>query len=103
MITDNPLFKQMMASGEEQLGRIAKEIVGSEKFVQSLQGAVTKALEAKGLLDRQVAATLQQLHVPTTADLQKFNDRLDELERIFEGLAQKVDDIAQKLDEREPK
>lgn len=100
MITDNPMFKKMMASGEEQLGRIAKELIGNEKFVQTLQGAVTTAIEAKGLLDRQVANTLAQLHVPTTQDMQKLNERLDELERIFEGLAQKVDDIAQKLEER---
>lgn len=98
MITDNPLFKRLMETGEEQIGRFASQLVGNEAFTQSLQGAVARALEAKGLLDKQVTSALQAMHVPSTGDVQKLNERLDELERIFEGLAEKVDAIATKLD-----
>jgi polyhydroxyalkanoate synthesis regulator phasin len=98
MLTDNPLLKKMIATGEEQIGRIASQVIANEKFVQSLQSAVARALEAKGLLDRQLASALAAMHVPTTQDMQKLNDRLDELERIFESLSQKVDGIAARLD-----
>jgi polyhydroxyalkanoate synthesis regulator phasin len=100
MITDNPMFKKMLQTGEEQFGKLASQLVANEKFIASLQGAVTRALEAKGILDRQVTTALSAMHVPTTQDMQKLNDRLDELERIFEGLSSKVDAIAAKLDER---
>lgn len=97
MLTDSPFLKKMISTGEEQIGKLASQIVSNERFVQSLHGAVAKALEAKGMLDRQVAGALSSMHLPTTADMKKLNDRLDELERIFEGLSAKVDAIAEKL------
>ena len=98
MLTDSPTFKKMLATGEEQFGKLASHLISNERFISALQGAVTKALSAKGALDKQLVGALQSLHVPTTQDLTKLNDRLDELERIFEGLAQKVDAIAARLD-----
>lgn len=100
MFTDSPLFKKMLATGEEQFGKLASQLIANERFLSSLQGAVTRALEAKGAFDRQVLGALQSMHVPTTQDMQKLNDRLGELERIFEGLSQKVDAIGERLDER---
>ena len=99
-MADNAVFKKILATGEEQFGKIAAQLVSNEKFVASLQVAVTRALEAKGSFDRQVSSTLAAMHVPTTHDVAKLNDRLEELERIFEGLSTKVDSIMEKLDEK---
>lgn len=99
MITDNPMFKRMISTGEEQFGKLASQLIANERFLSTIQGAVTRTLEAKGAFDRQVASALQAMHVPSSQDMQKLNDRLDELERIFEGLAHKVDQIADKLDQ----
>ncbi len=98
MITDNPTFKRMISSGEEQFGKVVSQLIANESFLSAIQGAVTRTLEAKGAFDRQVSGALQAMHVPSTQDVQKINDRLDELERIFEGLSRKVDAIAEKLD-----
>lgn len=98
MISSNPMLKKMIATGEEQLGRIASMVIGNPRFVQTLQVAVSRAIDAKGLLDRQVASTLSTLHVPSTQDMNKLNDRLDELERIFESVVEKVDAIADRVD-----
>ena len=103
MITDNPIFKRMMTTGEEQIGRLASQLIGNERFMAAVQTAVTRALSAKGMLDQQVAGAMQAMHVPTTNDVKKVNDRLDELERIFEGLAHKVDGIADRLAAKEEK
>lgn len=94
------VFQKVLASGEEQFSKIASQLISNEKFVSSVQVAVTRALEAKGVLDRQVSSTLAAMHVPTTHDVQKLNDRLDELERIFEGLVTKVDAISEKFDKK---
>jgi hypothetical protein len=99
MITDNPMFKRMISTGEEQFGKVVSQLIANETFLASIQAAVTRTLEAKGAFDRQVSGAMQAMHVPTTQDVQKLNDRLDELERIFEGLARKVDAIAEKLDQ----
>jgi uncharacterized protein YhaN len=100
MIGDGTVLKKIVATGEEQISRIASQLISNEKFVSSVQTAVTRALEAKGVLDRQVSSTLAAMHVPTTQDVQKLNDRLDELERIFEGLSAKVDAIAEKFEQK---
>jgi polyhydroxyalkanoate synthesis regulator phasin len=100
MITDNPLLKKLLSQSEDQLGKLAAQLVGNPAFVSALQKAVSSAIEAKGFLDRQVGGALQSMQVPTTQDMQKLNDRLDELERIFEGLSAKVDVIATRLDEQ---
>lgn len=97
MITDNPVFKRLISTGEEQIGRFASQLVSNERFMSSVQTAVTSALSAKGVLDQKVTNAIQALKVPTTADVKKVNDRLDELERIFEGLSDTVDGIAEAL------
>jgi len=98
MLADNPVFKKMLETGEEQFGRLVSQIVGNEKFVAALQAAVAKALEAKGLLDRRIGAAISAMGMPTTQDIRKLDDRLGELERIFEGMQQKLDGIASKLE-----
>ena len=85
------MWKQLLEMGEEQVSKLAGNLMANEKFMAGVQSAAAKALEAKGVLDRQLAAALNALQVPTHDDLQRLNDRLDELERIFEGLAQKLD------------
>lgn len=101
MLGDGTMFKKVLATGEEQFSRIAAQLISNEKFLATIQGAVTRALEAKGVFDRQVAGALTAMHVPTRPDVQKLNDRLDELERIFEGLSVKVDAIADRLDQKD--
>jgi len=88
------VLKTLLSQGEEQFGKVAAQLVSNPAFVNAVQTAVTRAVAAKGFLDSALANALQGAHVPTTADMQKLNDRLDELERIFEGLVEKVDRIA---------
>ena len=85
------LFQTLLAGGEAQVARLATELVGNEKLLATLQSVVTRALSLKGAVDAQVATTLDALHAPTSRDVRKVQDRLDELERLFEGLTAKVD------------
>jgi hypothetical protein len=94
------LFRKMLDTGEEQFGKIASALLRNEQFVSTLHTAVGRALDAKGLVDRQVSSTLSAMHVPSRQDLQKLNDRLEEIERIFEELSRKVDGIAGKLNQK---
>lgn len=99
-MADESLLKKLLATGEEQAGRLVNQLLANERFVSGVQTTVAAALQAKGVLDKQLASTLEAMHVPTRDDVRKLNERLDELERIFEGLADKVDRIASRLDER---
>lgn len=99
-MAENDFFKKVLNTGEEQFGKIAAALLRNEGFVSGLQSAVARALEAKGLADRQVASALGAMHVPTRQDMQKLNDRMEELERIFEELSNKVDGIAAGLEKK---
>lgn len=88
------VLKTILSQGEEQFGKVVAQLVSNPAFMNAVQSAVSRAMAAKGVVDAAMANALQGAHVPTSADMQKLNDRLDELERIFEGLADKVDRIA---------
>lgn len=97
-MSEDSVFKKILASGEGQIGRLAGQLMSNERFISGVQSAVTRTLEAKGVLDRQLQSTLQAMHVPTNQDIAKLNERLDELETIFDELVAKVDAIAEKLE-----
>ncbi|MFM2152613.1 MAG: hypothetical protein RL199_1048 [Pseudomonadota bacterium] len=92
------ILQSLIAGGEAQVARLAAELVGNEKLLSTLQAVVSRALALKGAVDAQVATTLDVLHAPTSRDMRKLQDRLDELERLFEGLTAKADAIAGKFD-----
>lgn len=100
-MSDDSILKKLLASGEEQIGRIAGQLMSNEKFIAGVQSAVTSAIEAKGVLDKQLQNAVAAMHVPSAQDIGKLNERLDELERIFEGLVAKVDAIAEKLEQEQ--
>jgi hypothetical protein len=100
MAGSSDLFKKMLNTGEEQFGKVAAALLKNDHFISSLQSAVTTALEAKGSVDRQVTNALGAMHVPSRQDMQKLNDRLEEIERIFEELSKKVDAIATKMNQK---
>lgn len=100
MLKDNPILRKMVVTGEQQAQKLASQLLSNPAFMSALQTTVSRAIEAKGVLDRRLSSALTAMHVPTTHDMQRLNDRLDELERIFEGLSDKVDRISDKLDEK---
>jgi len=87
------MWKQLLEMGEAQVGKLAGQLLANEAFMSGVQTAVAKALEAKGVVDRQLSLALRALQVPTRDELQRLNERLDEIERIFEGLTQKVEAV----------
>ena len=92
------MWKQLLEMGEEQVGKLAGQLLANEAFMSGVQTAVAKALEAKGVVDRQLALGLRALQVPTRDELQRLNERLDEIERIFEGLTRKVEAMGTEVD-----
>lgn len=99
-MSEDSVFKKLLSTGEEQVGRLAGQLMNNERFVAGMQAAISKAIEAKGVFDKQMEQTLQAMHVPSHQDIEKLNERLDELETIFEGLVEKVDSIAEKLQDQ---
>jgi hypothetical protein len=93
MLRDNPVFKKMIATGEERVGKIATHLLSNEKLMGALQKTVSAALEAKGLVERNVQNVLSTMNIPTSGDVQRLQGKIDELERVFEGLSAKVAEL----------
>src|SRR2546430_4667074 len=101
MIRDNPVLKRMIATGEEQVGEIASQLLPNEAFRAALKKTVTAGIEAKGIARRNVKIALSSLNVPTAEDVKKLEGKIEELERVFEGLSARITELARK-NGREP-
>jgi Poly(hydroxyalcanoate) granule associated protein (phasin) len=93
MLRDNPMFRKMIATGEERVGKIATHLLSNEKLMGALQKTVNAALEAKGLVERNVQSVLSTMNIPTANDVQRLQGKIDELERVFEGLSAKIAEL----------
>ena len=96
MLRDNEVLRKMIATGEERVGRIATQLLSNEKLMGALQKTVSAALEAKGLVERNVQTVLSTMNIPTAGDVHKLEGKIEELERVFEGLSAKIAELQKK-------
>lgn len=90
MLRDNPLFKKLIQKGEERMGKMAADLLSNERVMGALQKTVGAALEAKGLVERNVQTALSTMNIPTAQDVQKLDGKIEELERVIDTLTQKI-------------
>ncbi len=83
----------MLSTGEEQMGKFATQLLSNEKFMTALGRAMSGAREVKDTIERGVQASLGAMNIPSSADVRKLSDKVEELERIFEGLSKKIDGL----------
>ena len=92
-LRDNPLLKQMIATGEERLSKLATDLLSNEKVMGTLQKTVSAALEAKGLVERNVQTVLSTMNIPTAGDVKKLEGKIEELEKVFEALSTQITEM----------
>lgn len=91
MLKDNPVMKKLVATGEERIGKLVQQLMSNEKFVTGVQTLVSRALSAKGTLDKSIKTALSAMNLPSTGDLDTLREKIDELEKLLTGLESKVD------------
>src|SRR5689334_16315171 len=96
MLRENPMLKKMIATGEERISKIASQLLSNEKFMGTLQKAVSAALEAKGTVEKAAQTALSAMNLPTSADVKKLEGKIEELEKVFESLSAKISALNQK-------
>jgi polyhydroxyalkanoate synthesis regulator phasin len=101
MLRENSMLKKMIATGEEQVGKFASQLLNNDSFMAALQKTVNAAVEAKGIAMRNVQLALSSLNVPTAEDVKKLEGKIEDLERVFETLSVRISDLAKK-NSREP-
>src|SRR6266480_1281131 len=96
MLRENAVFKKMIATGEERMSKLASQLLSNEKFMGALQKTVSAALEAKGTIEKGVQTALGAMNVPTAGDVRKLEGKIEELEKVFEGLSAKIAELQKK-------
>lgn len=93
MLKDNPVMKKLVATGEERLGQLVQQLMSNEKFVAGIQSIVSKALSAKGTVDKSIRSALSAMNLPSTGDLETLREKIDELESVLGTLEAKIDQL----------
>ncbi len=90
------MFKKMIATGEERMSKIASQLLSNERFMTALQKTVSAALEAKGTVEKAAQTALSAMNIPTAGDVKKLEGKIEELEKVFEGLSAKIAELQKK-------
>ncbi len=93
MLKDNPVMKKLVATGEERVGKLVQQLMSNETFVSGVQTLVTRALAAKGTLDKNLRSALSAMNLPSTGDVEALKEKIDDLERLLSQLEAKVDQL----------
>jgi hypothetical protein len=96
MLRDNDVLKRMIATGEERVSKLASQLLQNETFMGALQKTMSAALEAKGAAERAAHTALGAMNIPTAGDVKKLEGKIEELEKVFEGLSSRIAELQKK-------
>ncbi len=89
-VLKNPALRRALAAGEERVGKVFGKLLSSEAVTSGLQGLVQSALQARATIDRGVQQALRAAHLPSREDVTQLRRKLDELESMIDGLAERI-------------
>ena len=89
---DQSFVDRLSRQGEEALGRIAEELISNPV----VNGAITRAFEAREKAVQAQEAALGALNLPSAADIERVTRRLRSVSQRLEG----IEDAIDRMDER---
>ncbi len=89
-VLKNRTLRKALSAGEEQVGKVMGRLLSSDAVSAGLQGLVRSALSARESFDRGVQQALRAAHLPSREDVATLRRKLDELEAMLDGLAERV-------------
>jgi HEPN domain-containing protein len=90
---DESLVDRLSRQGEEALGRMAEELIGNPV----VNGALTRAFEAREKAVQAQAAAMGALNIPSGADIERLTRRLRSVSQRIEGIEDALDRLEQRL------
>ncbi|MCL2179274.1 MAG: hypothetical protein FWC28_01690 [Proteobacteria bacterium] len=85
------VFKIFLEAGEQQITRLAGQLMANEAFMSKLQGAIAKAMDAKLVWDNQMRAVLARLGVPLQGELEGLRKEVSDLRAEIQRLREWAD------------
>ena len=85
------IWQRLVGAGEERLGQFAEEILSSPHVTEALAGALRRAAQTKGQVDRNMQAVLSALNLPTRGDLNRVANKVEALQGSLVNVNIKLD------------
>jgi chromosome segregation ATPase len=90
---DESFVEKLSRQGEEALGRIAEELIANPV----VNGAITRAFEAREKAVLAQEAAMGALNLPSAADIERVTRRLRSLSQRLEGIEDAIDRLEERL------
>jgi CRP-like cAMP-binding protein len=90
---DESLVDRLSRQGEEALGKIAEELIANPV----INGAISRALEAREKAVLAQEAAMGALNIPSAADVERVTRRLRSLSQRLEGIEDAIDRLEDRL------
>src|SRR5919206_2749131 len=93
MTEDERFVERLSRQGEEALGKIAEELIANPV----INGAITRAFEAREKAVQAQEAAMGALNIPSAADVERITRRLRSVSQRLEGVEDALDRIEERL------
>jgi hypothetical protein len=90
-VLKNPAVRRAIEAGEEKFGKAVGKLLSSERVTTGLSSLVSGAMQAKRTIDEGVKQALHAANLPSREDVAALRRRIDELESMLDGLADRID------------
>ncbi|HEX9308811.1 MAG TPA: hypothetical protein VF894_15060 [Anaeromyxobacter sp.] len=90
-VLKNPLLRRALQAGEEQVGKAVAKVLASESVASGVQILLSGAVQARATIERGVTQALHAANLPSKDDVASLRKKLEELEAMIDGLAERVD------------
>jgi hypothetical protein len=97
-ILGNPLVRKALQAGEEQVGKAVSKLLANEGVATGVHTLISGAVQARATFERGVSQALHAANLPSRDDVDALRKKLDELEAMLDGLAEKVERRASRGD-----
>src|SRR6266542_3742108 len=90
-VLKNPLLRRALEAGEEQMGKLMGKLLASEGLAGGLQTVLSGAVNARETIEKGVSQALHAVNLPSKDDVASLRKKLEELEAMLDGLAERVE------------
>lgn len=94
------VWQWLVEAGEEKVAQVAGEVLQNPRLTEAVAGAVKRASETKGQVDKNLERILAALNVVSRSDHQKLVNKVEALQGSLVNINIKLDRL---LAERETK
>lgn len=93
MSEEKTLFERLYEAGEENLTRLAKEILAHPTFAAAMEKAFRNAAATKGKIDRNMSALLGIFNIPSKGDYTALLAKVEAIQGSLVNIHMKLDRI----------